>query len=494
MRGTAGSTAAALLQREGFNLSSWRSELFPRFVIGESLLPHCMDLLQEAGLLENVVAPGTSCRKTVRFSTAAARPVTSIFARLPPPAGRIPSRLQRGDFDQTLADGVAARGVEILYGHGVTAPVSFDDAQATVTIEPRRMPHRDSEIRSGLQRLQCALQDLDLERPSPFPVREALFTHVTGDQPTGREGKIWACQHPDGRGCGSFRFPASRTVAAPEFFARYPVAPRGPTCALRPSDPSAGPLRARDPQFSTFPAKNLQSLCGETIVRSRFALAGNATEFLDPIFSSGVTLALASPSRAAKVLIRQLRGEAPEKSQPVHRSHDARHQRVFGSVRRGTTEHIHPDLLRGRGEPRNHAADLFRCCRLRGTGPIRSASPNRSAPRSSARQNRPAPPREFRAMNYFQRDTRPRNPKPSASRLHRSCPQVPAPAQIRIARTSPAQRQCRADVGGNRGGRCGTRCAREGLDGSRSRHWSVLSERRTVRPSRNSVISSSATP
>jgi len=42
----------------------------------------------------------------------------------------------------------------------------------------------------------------------------------------------------------------------------------------------------------------------------RFALVGNATEFLDPIFSSGVALALASAERAAMVLGRQLRGEA----------------------------------------------------------------------------------------------------------------------------------------------------------------------------------------
>ncbi len=54
--GPAGSTAAALLQREGFKLLVVEKQTFPRFVIGESLLPHCMDLLQEAGLLENVVA------------------------------------------------------------------------------------------------------------------------------------------------------------------------------------------------------------------------------------------------------------------------------------------------------------------------------------------------------------------------------------------------------------------------------------------------------
>jgi flavin-dependent dehydrogenase len=42
----------------------------------------------------------------------------------------------------------------------------------------------------------------------------------------------------------------------------------------------------------------------------QFALAGNATEFLDPVFSSGVTLAMESGLRAAQVTARQLRGEA----------------------------------------------------------------------------------------------------------------------------------------------------------------------------------------
>ena len=49
--GPAGSSAAALLQREGFKLLVVEKQQFPRFVIGESLLPHCMDLLKEADLL-----------------------------------------------------------------------------------------------------------------------------------------------------------------------------------------------------------------------------------------------------------------------------------------------------------------------------------------------------------------------------------------------------------------------------------------------------------
>src|SRR5580693_8540090 len=54
--GPAGSTAAALLHQQGFQLLVVEKQIFPRFVIGESLLPHSMDLLQEAGLLEAIQA------------------------------------------------------------------------------------------------------------------------------------------------------------------------------------------------------------------------------------------------------------------------------------------------------------------------------------------------------------------------------------------------------------------------------------------------------
>ncbi|WP_424481843.1 NAD(P)/FAD-dependent oxidoreductase, partial [Pseudomonas viridiflava] len=48
----------------------------------------------------------------------------------------------------------------------------------------------------------------------------------------------------------------------------------------------------------------------KTLHGKGFALLGNAAEFLDPVFSSGVTIAMRSASMAAGVLNRQLRGEA----------------------------------------------------------------------------------------------------------------------------------------------------------------------------------------
>ena len=54
--GPSGAVAAALLNKRGFNVCVVEKQHFPRFVIGESLLPHCMELLYEAGFLPAVQA------------------------------------------------------------------------------------------------------------------------------------------------------------------------------------------------------------------------------------------------------------------------------------------------------------------------------------------------------------------------------------------------------------------------------------------------------
>jgi hypothetical protein len=52
------------------------------------------------------------------------------------------------------------------------------------------------------------------------------------------------------------------------------------------------------------------SVTTETFFGNGFVLTGNVTEFLDPVFSSGVTLASVSAQMAAKLVLRQLKGES----------------------------------------------------------------------------------------------------------------------------------------------------------------------------------------
>ena len=315
--GPAGSTAAALLQKEGFRLLVVEKERFPRFVIGESLLPHCMDLLREAGLLERVAEQGFMQKNGAVFFRDGQRCDFDFSAQFT--AGwKYTYQVPRADFDKTLADAVAAQGVEILYGYSVTAAI-FESSHAAVTLAPPDGHPRTVTARfvldcSGYGRVLPRL--LNLETPSRFPPREALLAHVTGDhRPPGREeGKIWACVHPAGAWIWIIPFSNGRTsvgvVAEPELFTRYPADPEQRLRAMLASDPSAGP-RLAGMHIAFGPQRISGYACAvKKLFGPRFALVGNATEFLDPIFSSGVTLALASASRAARVLTRDLRGEA----------------------------------------------------------------------------------------------------------------------------------------------------------------------------------------
>jgi len=314
--GPAGTVATALLQRAGFRLLVVEKQQFPRFVIGESLLPHCMDFLQEAGLLDAVAKQGFMQKNGAVFHRTGG--VCNFdFATQFTAGWQYTYQVPRADFDLALANAVATLGVEMLYGHGVSA-VEFHETHAAAVLDQPDGSQRTVTAKfildcSGYGRVLPRL--LDLERPSDFPVREALFTHVTGDhRPEGREeGKIWACLHPEGAWLWIIPFSNGKTsvgaVATPEFFARYPENPEARLRAIISTDPSAGP-RMRDAQFTFEPRRIAGYACAvKQLHGPRFALVGNATEFLDPIFSSGVTLALASASRASKVLTRELRGE-----------------------------------------------------------------------------------------------------------------------------------------------------------------------------------------
>ena len=157
---------------------------------------------------------------------------------------------------------------------------------------------------------------LDLDQPSDLPVRKSLFAHVTGDsRPQGPgEGLIWICMLPDNAWLWIIPFSNGKTsvgvVAEPDFFDKLSG---GPDEKLREvfemEENAAGRLAKVD---FVFPAKQIKgySISVKQLFGDGYALLGNTTEFLDPVFSSGVTLALESANRCAKVLINQLKGES----------------------------------------------------------------------------------------------------------------------------------------------------------------------------------------
>ena len=316
--GPAGTCAAALLKKEGFDSVIVERTKFPRFVIGESLLPRCMDHLEEAGLLNAVRAQNFMVKWGAEIKRGAI--TASIDFRQKFSDGwDYTYQVPRADFDKTLADAVEEMGIPIHYEHEVTeAHFNYPDIKVHVRpVGGTEFIARPKFVldASGYGRVLPRL--LDLDRPSDFPVRSALAVHFWGDRrPSGEaEGKIWVVSHQHREDVWFWIIPFSNgktsvgAVGLPGFFEQFSGTPVERMRAIIKSEAVVWE-RCHDAEFDFEPRSiSGYSAAVKSLYGDGFALLGNAAEFLDPVFSSGVTLALESSSAAVSTLVRQLRGE-----------------------------------------------------------------------------------------------------------------------------------------------------------------------------------------
>lgn len=317
--GPAGSIAGALLKRRGWNVLVLEGQRFPRFSIGESLLVHCLDFVEEAGMLPAVAAAGFQFKNGAAFVRGEEYGDFDFGESFTPSRGST-FQVQRAAFDKLLADEAEKQGVEVRYEVRVTA---VDLNGGSPRVRARDASGQEYEVAakfildaSGFGRTLPKL--LELETPSTFPVRNALFTHVADHAPDGAfdRNKIQIVVHPWHRDVWYWLipFPAGRcslgVVARKEFFDDYPAAPEERLRTIVREEPFLSRV-LKNAVWDT-PARaiggyaaNVKAMHGQG-----FALLGNAAEFLDPVFSSGVTIAMRSASMAAAVLDRQLRGAA----------------------------------------------------------------------------------------------------------------------------------------------------------------------------------------
>lgn len=315
--GPAGSVVGAMLARQKHRVVTLEAGTFPRFQIGESLLPRCNDILAEAGLLDAVVARRYQPKNAALFLEGMARE-RFCFADVFPGQRTQTFQVPRHDFDETLSTTARTCGVDVRFNQRVEA-VDFQEDVALVTATDVES-QQASVLRarfvvdcSGYGRVLPRL--LKLERPSVLTPRVALFTWVEGDErPAGdREGDIWICIHPRGAWAWVIPFSNGRTsvglVMEPAVYDSVQGCDRERLFQLLLEDANlAGRLRRAVPVLKTVKLQAWSSAV-ERLHGPRWALTGNAAEFLDPVFSSGVTLALESASRAAHLVHRFLDGE-----------------------------------------------------------------------------------------------------------------------------------------------------------------------------------------
>eukprot|EP01037_Dinobryon_pediforme_P032575 gene32575-37585_t len=125
--GPAGAVAAALLRRHGHAVMVIEREQFPRFSIGESLLPQSMAYLEQAGMLQAVVEHGFQFKNGASF-VRGGRETAFDFRDKHSAGWGTTYQVQRADFDHLLAQQAELQGAQIRYRQSVTG-IDLDGAQ-----------------------------------------------------------------------------------------------------------------------------------------------------------------------------------------------------------------------------------------------------------------------------------------------------------------------------------------------------------------------------
>ena len=319
--GPAGAVAAGILSRKGHDVVVLERETFPRFSIGESLLPQCMAFLDEAGMSSVVEAGGFQPKNGAAFERAGVRSSFDFSDKFSPGEATT-FQVQRAPFDKLLADEAGKAGAAIHYGCTLTG-ARFEETSACLSYD-------DAGGRSGELRARFCLDAsgfgkslarlLDLEAPGEGPARESIFTHVRHrlEDDGFDRNKILITVHPEHHFVWFWLIPfadgtASLGVVGPQaFFADFAGDALAALQAIVAQTGCLGEL-LRGAEYPV-PVRRVTGYASQVtrLHGPGFALLGNAGGFIDPVFSSGVTIALKSASLAAGLLDRQLSGESTD--------------------------------------------------------------------------------------------------------------------------------------------------------------------------------------
>jgi len=315
--GPSGTVSASIVNKAGFKVKIVEKVKFPRFVIGESLLPKCMEPLEEAGFLDVIKKHGFQEKFGAKF-VKDGKICDFNFSESFTEGWKWTWQVSRADFDQILSDEVQRMGVPVEFETGVTEINFNEDGSSLTTVEDADGNKKEIEAKfiidaSGYGRVIPRLFNLD--KPSNLPPRKTLFAHLNDPKRSAYHEPnritiviyrrdVWIWVIPFSTGITSVGF-----VGNHEFFKDIKGSSEEQLRFLLESEPELAD-RFKDCEFKLSP-RTLEgwSMSTEKFFGNGFVLTGNVTEFLDPVFSSGVTLATVSGQRAAHLVCRQLAGE-----------------------------------------------------------------------------------------------------------------------------------------------------------------------------------------
>ena len=310
--GPSGSAVATLLAQKGHSVQLFEREHFPRFHIGESLIPHTYPVLKRLNMLDKMKGSHFIQKYSVQFVSERGRLSEPFYFAEHDPHERSQTwQVRRSEFDQMLLNNAREHGVEVHEGSRVHEVV-FDGTRAVgVRVKVEDQPEqivRSKVVIDASGQSSLILDRLGLRQWDPQLKKAAVWTYWKGAyrdvgkdegativlQTKGKKGWFWYIPlHDDVISVG--------VVAGHEYLFQNRESKDlesiyNEEVALCPGLHSRLENATR---CDTFRAEKEYSYRATKAAGDGWVLVGDAFGFLDPLYSSGVLLALTSASMAA---------------------------------------------------------------------------------------------------------------------------------------------------------------------------------------------------
>jgi flavin-dependent dehydrogenase len=315
--GPAGATASTLIAQQGYRVELFERERFPRFHIGESLIPETYWTLKRLNMLPKLRASHFVRKYSVQFFSPNGKGATPFyFWDNKPHECSQTWQVLRSEFDQMMLNNAREHGVTAHEGAHVLEVLFDGDRAVGVKVKAEDGPARDVLARvvidasgqSGLLMSRLKLRVWD-----PVLNKGAIWTYWEGAQRgSGRdEGATLVIQSPNERGWVWY-IPLPNNVVSVGVVAPFDFLFKGrPDYGQTYEEeiaacPAAKERVAAGKRVTGYFATRDFSYRSKQLAGDGWVLIGDAFGFLDPLYSSGILLALKSGELAADAIVEGL--------------------------------------------------------------------------------------------------------------------------------------------------------------------------------------------
>ena len=314
--GPSGATVATLIAKAGFRVQLLEREHFPRYHIGESLIPETFWVLERLGMLAKLQGSRFVEKHSVQFVTEQGKLSEPFyFGDYKPHESSQTWQVTRAEFDQMMLDNAREHGVDVQEGVRVLE-VLFEGGRA-VGVRAIDEAGVEREIRSTVvvdaAGQSCLIQDrLGLREWDPVLKKAAIWTYWKGaKRDTGRDEGATLVMQTKGK-IGWFWFiPLQDDIVSVGVVAPFDYLFKGrdskelETIYFEEVDRCLGlqPRIANAGRVAPFSAAKEYSYRSRQVAGDGWVLVGDAFGFLDPLYSSGILLALISGAQAADAIV-----------------------------------------------------------------------------------------------------------------------------------------------------------------------------------------------